>query len=433
MPSTASRSTRKTKRLWKALFQRGGLNADREQDELLALPPVRGSVSRFVQTLRDRFIAMARRVAPARRPRILPVALRARPWLLISYTVFLVCLIAIVIGWRGQPAADPADFDLHADNSSFNLEENSAEEPAKPAVVAPQPTFVQELPPPPKVEGPVIPAREIPPVVQVKTEDPIPDMPPPPQEQKGPADVPPPAAPKLDTPPAIVPDAIQLTEAVPVPQPILDPEVSDPICDWHQGDVPMIRNWHKVLGYQTVLAAAIMAGQAGAGNDGKGNSDKPAPTDLKAIKEQLDKIEESTKAMGAIRLDLGGLKREIELLRKSNTSEFEAVNKRVAELEKKLASLEGKLNTRVANFPPANGPGVPPTGRMRLVNGFNRRATIFLNDMPHPLEPGQVEELNFPAGNYSFWVLVDGFAMVQPPTPGTLTAGGSRTIEIFTR
>src|SRR6516162_3640863 len=113
MPSTASRSTRKTKRLWKALFQRGGLNADREQDELLALPPVRGSVSRFVQTLRDRFIAMARRVAPARRPRILPVALRARPWLLISYTVFLVCLIAIVIGWRGQPAADSADFDLH--------------------------------------------------------------------------------------------------------------------------------------------------------------------------------------------------------------------------------------------------------------------------------------------------------------------------------
>src|SRR5215472_1062331 len=215
MPSTASRSTRKTKRLWNGLFQRGGSNADREHEEVSALPPARGSVSHFVRTLQDRFIALVRHVAPARRPHILPVALRARPWLLISYTVFLVCLIAIVIGWRGQPAADPADFDLHADNSSFNLQKNSAEEPAKPAVVAPQPTFVQELPPPPpKVETPVVPAREIPPVVQVKTEDPIPDVPPPSQEHKGPADVPPPSAPKLETPPAIVPDTIQLTETV---------------------------------------------------------------------------------------------------------------------------------------------------------------------------------------------------------------------------
>jgi hypothetical protein len=365
---------------------------------------------------------------------MLPARLRAKPWLLVSYTVFLVCLIAIVISWHGQHSADSADFDLHADNSSFNLQRISVEEPANPVVAPPQPTVAQELPPPPpKVETPVIPAREIPPVVQVKTEDPIPDLPPPPQQAKGPADVPPPSAMKLETPPAIVPDTIQLTETVPVPQLIIEPEVCDPICDWHRGDVPMIRNWHKVLGYQAIFAAAMMAGQAGAGDNGKGNSDRPAPTELKAIKDQLDKIEESTKAMGAIRLDLGGLRKEIELLRKSNTSEFEAVNKRVGELEKKLASLESKLNTRVANFPPANGPGAPPTGHMRLVNGFGRKATIFLNENPHPLEPGQVQELNMPAGNYTFWVLVDGFAMVQPPTVGTLSAGGSRTIEVFTR
>jgi hypothetical protein len=364
---------------------------------------------------------------------MLPAALGSKPWLLVSYAVFLVCLVAIVIGWHGRPPADSADFDLHDDKSSSNLIDTSAEEPANPAKPLPQPTVVQELPPPPPAETPVVIPRELGPVVQVKTEDPIP--PPPPPENKGPADLPPPPAMKLEPPPlAPVPESIHVTEAITVPGELTEPELSDPIIDWHRGDVPMTRNWHKVLGYQAVLAAAMLAGQASAEDNGKSPSDKPAGIDAKAIKEQLDRIETSTKALDTIKNDIKGLKDEIKVLRTSNTSEFEAVNKRVGELEKKLASFEANLKARVANIQPANGvPPSPTAGRVRLVNGFNRKATIFLNDAPHPLDPGKVEELTLPAGSYTFWVLVDGFAMVQPPTIGTLTAGGSRTIEIFTR
>ena len=439
MPSIASRSTRRISTLVRRLLARQGARAptadfqspDREGAGK-GSPLPHGRASEKQRPLVRAASSLARRVLPARRPHILPRAVRTKPWLLISYTVFLVCLIAIVIGWHGQPAADPADFDLHADNSSFNLQKTSAPEPARPAAPAPEPTVSQELPPPPKVEPHLIPALEIPPAVQVKTEDSILDLPPP-QEHKAPAKVPPPFTTKLETPPAIVTDAIQLTEVVAVPQAIAEPDVSDPICDWHRGDVPMIRNWHKVLGYQAVLAAAMLTSQAGADDNAKNTSDKPAATELKAIKAQLDKIEESTKSLDTIKQGVGSLKEEIKLLRESNTSEFKAVNKRVDAMEKKLASLEAKLNARVANFPPASGNAAPATGHMRLVNGFNRKATVFLNEIPHPLDPGQVQELNMPAGNYSFWVLVDGFAMVQPPTTGTLTAGGARTIEIYSR
>src|SRR5262249_1351615 len=116
---------------------------------------------------------------------------------------------------------------------------------------------------------------------------------------------------------------------------------------------------------------------------------------------------------------------------------FTDINQRISQLEGKLKALESRLDlaqTRVANFPPTNSAQAPPpTGRIRLVNNFNRHATVFLNDVAYRLEPGRTAEVTLPAGAYSFWVAVDGFAMVQPPTTGTLTAGVSRTIEIYNR
>src|SRR5260370_14320318 len=113
---------------------------------------------------------------------------------------------------------------------------------------------------------------------------------------------------KLDPPPpAAVPDQIQSIESVPVPEQNTELELNDPLIDWHRGDVPMIRNWHKILGYQAVLAAAMFAGQANADGDGTKNSDKPATVDVKAFKDQLDRIETSTKALETIKKDITSL------------------------------------------------------------------------------------------------------------------------------
>jgi hypothetical protein len=243
-------------------------------------------------------------------------------------------------------------------------------------------------------------------------------------------------------PPEAIPESIHLTETVPVPKEDFEPELSDPIIDWHRGDVPMIRNWHKVLGYQAVLAAAMLAGPASA-EDGKNNSDKPGSVDAKAFKEQLDRIEASTQTLGTIKQDVGGLKEEIKLLRKSNTAEFEAVNKRVGELEKKLAALESKLGTRVANFPSPNGtraPNVPApnttttaSAHVRLLNSYHLPARVILNGSAYRLNPGESQELSVPAGNFTSEVLVEGWGSAQPPLTKAIAANETRLIEIYAR
>jgi hypothetical protein len=444
MPSIASRSTKKIERLWKSLTGKRDSDPSRDREESAAIPRGHGPITRHLHKLKNRAAHLGRRILPQRRKNMLPPALRAKPWLLISCTVFLVCLVAIVIGRQSPPPDDSADFDLRDADSSSNLVRTSAEQSAHPAEPPPQHTVALELPPPPapQAEAPIVVQRELPPVVQVKTEDVIPPLPPPP-ENKGPADLPPPAPMKLEPPaPAAIPEAIHLNETVPVSKEDFEPELSDPIIDWHRGDVPMMRNWHKVLGYQAVLAAAMLAGPASA-DDAKNNSDKPAGLDTKAMKEQLDRIEESTKTLGTIKQEVGGLKEEIKLLRKSNTAEFEAVSRRVGELEKKLAALESKLGTRVANFPAPNGtraPNIPPTngtasttGHIRLVNSYRLPARVILNGLAYRLNPGEIQEVSVPAGNFTSEVLVEGWGSAQAPLTKQIAANETRLIEIYAR
>src|SRR5262249_55296499 len=144
-------------------------------------------------------------------------------------------------------------------------------------------------------------------------------LPPPPvADDRGQPDLPPPPT-KFEVPPAVAaPEPLQLTETAPVaalpPENRIEPEVSDPLEDWHRGDVPMIRNWHKILGYQALLAAAMFAGPASADDEAKKNSDKAGAVDGKAIKDQLDRIENKLGSIDTLKIDVGGLKKEIELM-----------------------------------------------------------------------------------------------------------------------
>jgi hypothetical protein len=328
---------------------------------------------------------------------------------------------------------------LHTENSCSNLNNISAEDAAPGAKPLSQPTVVVSEQAAPLPEPPTMDVAEIPPppVVQVvRTDNTASGLPlPPPQAMEQPPDVPPPS--KFEVPaPAPLPLAEPApVDALPSPARMTEPELSDPLEDWHRGDVPMIRNWHKILGYQALLAAAMFAGTAGADDQTSKNTDQPTKTELKAIRDLLDGIDKKIGSLDTIKSEVGGLKKEIELMRQANTGAFGDMHRRISELEKRLSALEGRLNqtnTRVANFPPTNG-AAPAAGRIRLLNNYPAPASVRLNNTVYRLNPFETQLVDLPAGQYTSEVWIDGFGTVQPPTVGTLLANVQRTIEVFAR
>jgi len=197
----------------------------------------------------------------------------------------------------------------------------------------------------------------------------------------------------------------------------------------------MIRNWQKILGYQALLAAALFAGPASADDEAKKNSDKAA-VDGKAIKDQLDRIENKLGSIDTLKSDVGGLKKEIELMRQANTGAFTDIDHRIVQLEAKMKGFEARLNqapARTSNFPPPNGTPAPTTGSIRLLNSYPAPATVILNGVAHRMNPFEARLVTVPAGPYTSEVFVDGFGVVQPPTTGALAANTQRTIEIYNR
>jgi hypothetical protein len=430
---------RKIKGLRNSLFP----GRAREEAENLSPPPHERGFASFgktiLQAVRDGFCRIAargRRSFSSRRALLLPKSLHTRPYLLIICAVLLICLCAILVWWGRNRHSASADFNLHTENSCSNLDNISAEDAAPAANAPSQPTVVVSDQAAPLPEPPVMNVTELPPppVVQVVRTDnqgigtPLP----PPQAMDQPPDVPPPS--KFEFP---APAPLQLTEPAPVdalppPSKPLELDASDPLEDWHRGDVPMIRNWHKILGYQALLAGALFAGTAGA--DDK-NTDQPSKAELKAIRDLLDGIDKKIGSLDSIKSDVGGLKKEMELMRQANTGAFNEVHRRISELEKRLSALESKANqttTRIANAPPTNG-AAPPMGRVRLLNNFPSPASVRLNNMVYRLGPFETQFADVPLGQYTYEVWIDGFGSVQPPTVRTLLANAPSTIEIYMR
>jgi hypothetical protein len=197
----------------------------------------------------------------------------------------------------------------------------------------------------------------------------------------------------------------------------------------------MIRNWHKILGYQALLAAAMLAGPARADEDSKKNTDKPGAVDGKAIKEALDRIENKLGSIDSLKSDVGGLKKEIELMRQANSGAFTEFDRRIAQLEERMKGLETRLNhaqTRTANFPPTNGTPAP-SGRIRLLNSYPAPARVILNGLVYRLNPFETRIVDVPAGSYTSEVLVDGYGSVQVATTRPIAANETKVIEIYTR
>lgn len=423
MPSTASPSTKRTE----------------PGPDPVGPAAARGRAGRpgFVAGL-ERWLGRA-----LRPPLVAGPVLAARPGLLLLTAVLLVGLCALLAGWHarspsprvpqdeGARVGVESDFSLRADNSSRKLDDTSAEAPDRPSAPAPQPTVVEDRQEPP-------PAQAQPAVQLVQAAEPPLAPPPAPAVPEAPTLAPPSPAPPTPAPPepAKLPEPAVAAPVVPPPVPA-EPDIDDPLVDWHRGDVPMTRNWKRVLGYPALLAAALLATPAVAD---QGDSDaKAKKTDSQKLDEIQKDLQEIKKLAGSIevlRRDLSNLQAEHNVEVEARKADAKELRDRIGQLESQLKALEARLKdgagARQANFPP-QGPVPGPAGRIRLVNNFDRRALVILNDRSYRLDPGRTEEVTVPAGAYTYEVVVDDYGSVLPRTTRTIEPNAVRTIEIFRR
>src|SRR5579885_1661807 len=370
-------------------------------------------------------------LALTRRAGRLPApALATRPALLVLATVLVVALCAVLAAWGGRPGPAPPDragFSLPAEESSPKLDNTSAEAPAVNSALPPRIALAKQAEPSGQKEE-VAPAPVEPPVTErVAQVAPVPDLPPPlapqpppvapeaapapPSPRPGPTPVP---APGVE-PPAAPPLAPPTASASPP-----NPEDFESIRDPHRGVSPMMRTW-RALGFSALLAAAFTAPPALADNTDQKKTDGEKLDEL--LKTQKD-IKKSLESIGQDLKDTAAAAQQAQ-------AGVAGLSERIRSLEERVRELESKVGQGPTVRKSGFGPIPNGKGRIRLVNRYNARATVILNSRPYPLQPGQEEVVDVPAGNYTYLVLVDGYGEVLAATSRPIAANESRTIEVF--
>jgi hypothetical protein len=319
------------------------------------------------------------------------VKLASRPALLALILLLLVGLGAVLAGWSSRP--ESADFDLLADPSSHKLDITSVDKPdhSAPAISSDAGLMAQ---------GPAVSLIGDGPAV---LEIPAPDL----ADSPGPYKVP-------DLP-AETP-ALQAAAQSPAPAPISFDAGNLFIESSLRGETPMIRTW-KLLGYPAILFAALTTtpSSLSAGDDGKQQNSDTKKVTLEDLKESLNSIQKK----------LEENKRTADLL-----------ESKIAQLERDVASLM-RSRTTTANYPP-NTAIAPSTGRIRLVNTWPEKITIFLNDRTFYVEPNrEVTVADMPAGSFTYEVLEsrpdNSIFQIKEKQPRTLAANETFTIHVHPR
>jgi hypothetical protein len=127
------------------------------------------------------------------------------------------------------------------------------------------------------------------------------------------------------------------------------------------------------------------------------------------------------------------LQRENEELRKL-IEEQRALLKALADiqdLKARVLSLEQRMDTLPRETRRVS-PSPPQTGTIRLENQLPDAATVIINDVAYRLAPFQTREIrSFPAGAFTFEVIVEGFGSLQPRAARTLLPNA--VYRIFTQ
>src|SRR5207245_324374 len=94
-------------------------------------------------------------------------------------------------------------------------------------------------------------------------------------------------------------------------------------------------------------------------------------------------LEDLKESLNSIQKKLEENKRGADLM----DNDLRTLKEKVAQLQRDVDSLKASRTT-TANYPP-NPPLAPSAGRIRLVNTWPEKITVFLNDRSFPLEPNQ--------------------------------------------
>jgi hypothetical protein len=311
--------------------------------------------------------------------------------------LLLVGLGAVLACWGVRAEPEYTDFDLRAGHSSPKLDITSVDSPVG-SLAAAFPSEVDD------VRGHTEPpAPEAPAVLEV----PAPDT----ADSRG--------AYKIPDLPAQAP---VLEPAEPTPAPIFD--AGNLFIRSLGGDTPMIRTW-KMLGYPAILAAALStAPQVAPADDKPGSDGKAEPT----LRELKDSIEGIRRKLDSNVLNCNVVAEDLHKLRDQ-----------VTQLQKDVESLRTRSST--SNYQPTIAPGAPGTaavpgaGRVRLINNWPERITVFLNNRSYSLEPDQqLTAEGMPAGDFTYEIMAarpDGLILpIKPKQTRTLAASETFTIHV---
>jgi hypothetical protein len=328
------------------------------------------------------------------------VRLASRPALLSLIMLLLVGLGVVLACWGVRAEPEYTDFDLRAGHSSPKLDITSVDSPAG-RLAAAFPSEVDDV-----KEQTAAPL----PVAPTVSEVPAPD----PADSRGAYKIPDlPGAPVAD-----VPVSPQLEPVETTPAPIFD-DAGDPFIRSLGGDTPMIRTW-KMLGYPAILAAAFSTAPQLAPADDKTSSDGKAEPTLRELKDSIEGIRR--------KLDSNVLNCNVV------AEDLKKLRDQVAQLQKDVESLRTRSST--SNYQPTIAPNsgiAPSTGRVRLINNWPERITVFLNNRSYSLEPDQqLMAEGMPAGDFTYEIMAvrpDGLILPIKPKQ-TRTLAGSETYVI---
>ena len=184
----------------------------------------------------------------------------------------------------------------------------------------------------------------------------------------------------------------------------------------------MIRTW-KMLGYPAILAAALSTAPQLASADDKPTSDSKAEPSMRELK---DAIEGIRRKLDSNVLNCNVVAEDVRKLRDQ-----------VAQLQKDVESLRTRSST--SNYPSTiapNGGGVSVgNGRVRLINHWPERITVFLNNRSYSLEPDQqLTAEGMPAGDFTYEIMAvrpDGNILpIKSKQTRALAASETFTIQV---
>lgn len=189
----------------------------------------------------------------------------------------------------------------------------------------------------------------------------------------------------------------------------------------------MLQTW-RTIAFHSLVAASLFAVPARAAEPGP--DDEKINEILRTIKE----IKGDLKELETIKADLGRMRtdRDMTDIKVDNAlKDLQDIKEQVRSTKEQLANLDREmreLRNRVQTSRSMFGPAETGTGRIRLVNSYDRDVHVIVNGKTYRLYAYETRLSDpIPSGKFQYEVLVDGF--------GSITQGErSRTLapnEIF--